>query len=338
MKDPIHVLVTLELNADQQAQIQAVSDRVLLTVHPARKAKEVPEEIWLPTQALFTFNAMPKPEAVPGLKWLHFYFAGIDSIIDHPLLAKEGLRVTGMSGANASQVAEHALALMLGLGRRIPMLYDLQIRNRWLMDRESYQPRPLSGSTVGIVGYGSIGREIARLLQPFGVTILATKRDVMHPEDTGYTPEGLGDPGGDLFNRLYPPEAIRSMLSECDYVVVTTPLTPETRGLIDSTHFEAMIDGAIIVDVSRGGVIDHDALFDALEAKKLGGVGLDVFPEEPLPADNFLWEMPNVILTPHLAGISPHYLQQGVDLFAINLERYLSGETLFNRIDLKKGY
>ena len=191
---------------------------------------------------------------------------------------------------------------------------------------------------MGIIGYGSLGRELARLLKPFGVTILATKRDVMHPEDQGYTPEGLGDPEGDLFDRLYPPEATRSMLGLCDFVVIALPLTSATQRAFGKEEVEAMKRGAVLVDVGRGGVLDHDALLDALDEGRLSGVGLDVFPEEPLDADNFLWEQQNVIITPHLAGISPHYLQQGVDLFAANLARYLSSEPLFNIIDIKKGY
>jgi phosphoglycerate dehydrogenase-like enzyme len=199
-------------------------------------------------------------------------------------------------------------------------------------------PRELRGSTVGIAGYGSVGRQIARLLQPFGVSILAAKRDVMHPEDTGYTQDGLGDPGGDFFQRLYPVQAIGSMLRECDYLVVTLPHTPETHGLIGAAELAALRPGAALVDISRGGVVDQGALIQALQDRRLAGAALDVFAEEPLPANSALWKMPNVIISPHIAGNSPSYNERAVELFAENLHRFLAGLPLYNRFDAQKGY
>ena len=186
--------------------------------------------------------------------------------------------------------------------------------------------------------YGSISREIARLLVPFGVNILAAKRNAMDPTDRGYMPEGLGDPEGNLFKRLYPIEALKSMLKECDFVIVSLPLTPQTRGMIGVEEIRAMKPGAFLVDCGRGGIVDHAALLQALQEKHLAGAALDVFPQEPLPADNPIWKQPNVIVSPHVAGVSKNFDAHATELFAANLRRYIEGAAVYNRFDLEKGY
>jgi phosphoglycerate dehydrogenase-like enzyme len=171
-----------------------------------------------------------------------------------------------------------------------------------------------------------------------GATVLAAKRDVMHPEDSGYTIPGLGDPGGDLFNRLYPFQALRSMLKDCDFVVVAAPLTGETRGMFGAGELAAMKPAAYLINLARGGVVDQAALTQALQEKRIAGAALDVFAEEPLPASSPLWKLSNVIISPHIGGMSVHYNQRAVDLFAENLKRYLSSTPLLNQFDLQRGY
>jgi phosphoglycerate dehydrogenase-like enzyme len=249
------------------------------------------------------------------------------------------MNITNMSGASAPQMAEHAVMMMLALGHHLPEVFAHQKRSEWPSGRwELFNPHELRGSTAGIVGYGSIGRQIARLLQVFGVTVLATKRDVLHPEDNGYTLEGLGDPDGNLVNRLYPPQALCSMLKECDYVVVTLPLTTTTRGLLGVKELAVLKPSAFLVDISRGEIVDHNVLIPLLREHKIAGAALDVYPVEPLPADSPLWKLPNVILTPHIAGFSPHYDERAVDLFVQNLQRYLEELPLYNRLDLSLEY
>ena len=183
--------------------------------------------------------------------------------------------------------------MMLTLSHKVPALLAYQKKAEWAKDRfERFTPFELRGKTVGIIGYGSIGRQVARLLQPFGVKVLATKRDAMRPTDSGYTPEELGDPNGDLVHRLYPAPALRSMVKECDFIIVTVPLTPQTVNLIDEELLSALRPGAFLIDVSRGGVINHPALINALKTGKLAGAALDVFPEEPLPNSSPLWQLP----------------------------------------------
>lgn len=338
MSDVIHTLITVDLPEAELARLQALSERLLVTHHPTRPGEEIPDEIWQPTEVLLTYRAWPQPQQAPNLRWVQYYLAGVDGLADLPLFKDEGINLTSMSGANASQTAEHALTLLLALGRRLPELHALQRRSEWLPSRNDYHPVEVRGSTVGIVGYGSIGRQVARLLHGMGATILASKRDLMHPEERGYQPEGQGDPQGELFTRLYPPEALRSMFKECDFVVITTPLTEHTRGLVGAKELAALKPEAYLVDVSRGGVVDADALLEALRQHRLAGAALDVFSEEPLPSDSPFWELPNVLLTPHVAGVSPHYTSRAVDLFRENLRRYLEGRPLLNRINLNSGY
>jgi phosphoglycerate dehydrogenase-like enzyme len=171
-----------------------------------------------------------------------------------------------------------------------------------------------------------------------GAKVLATKSDAMHPADGGYVPQGMGDSQGDFVHRLYPAQALKSMLKECDFIVVTVPLTSETRGLVDAQMLYACKPGAYLVDVSRGGIVDHIALIKALLEHRLAGAALDVFPEEPLPKKSPLWEMPNVIITPHIAGVSAHYDERAMALFAENLSRYVADLPLLNIFDFKKGY
>ncbi|RME87604.1 MAG: D-2-hydroxyacid dehydrogenase [Anaerolineae bacterium] len=337
---PVDVLITLPFTPDLVSLLQEVSPRLRVTVHRARRPEEVPEDLWARCDVLYTTpSVLPTPEQAPRLRWIQFHYAGIDKALSAPILRKPDVLVTTLSGAAVPQMGEYVLTMLLALGHRLPAMMESKRKSEWPADRwERFSPRELRDSTVGIVGYGSVGREVARLLRAFGATVLATKRDAMHPADTGYTPEGLGDPQGECVRRLYPRTALRSMARECDFLVVAVPLTPETRGLVNAEVFAAMKPGAFLVDISRGGVVDQEALIEALQSGRLGGAALDVFPEEPLPSDNPLWSLPNVIISPHIAGDSPHYDARAARLFAENLRRYLAGQPLYNLFDPERGY
>jgi phosphoglycerate dehydrogenase-like enzyme len=282
---------------------------------------------------------IPDLNLAPNLHWIQYHYAGVDFILDSPLLQKNDLQITNMSGASAIQEGEYILGMLLALGHRMPELFQNQIKHDWPTDRwEKFSPYELTNSTVGLVGYGSIARETARLLQPFGVTILAAKRNAMNPLDTGYTIEGHGDPEGNLFTRLYPILAIKSMIKECDFVVVLLPLTSQTRGLFDAEVLHAMKPSSYLIVASRGGIVDESALIQALNEKAIAGAVLDVFSREPLPVESPLWKAPNVILTPHVSGFSPNYKERAGNMFVENLKRYLHGEPLFNRVDEERSY
>lgn len=335
----INVLVPFPLEDTLITRLRGVSPKFNITIVPVGNIDDISTEQWEKTEILFTENILPTPEKAKSLKWIQFTYSGLDRWSNNPLFSVPGLQITTLSGATVSQIAEHAIMMMLALGHKIPLMMTSQRKSDWPKDRlEKYQPFELRGSTVGIVGYGSIGRQIAHLLTPFGATVLATKRDAKSPEDFGFTHEGIGDPDGSKVHRLYPAEALKSMLKQSDFIVICVPLTRQTIGLLDSTTMAAIKPGAFLIDISRGRIVDHSSLIKALQEGKLAGAALDVFPEEPLLPDNPLWGMPNVIITPHIADNSRNYMDQACHLFSENLHRYLAGLPLFNLFNAEKGY
>jgi len=336
---PIETLITVPFTEPLVNRLQGISPKLNITSVLVSRPEDIPDELWARTEILYTATIWPDPARVPALQWIQSHFAGIDRYVNEPMARKEGLRITTMSGAAAPQMAEYAVGMLLALGRKIPAILGSQKKSEWPKDRfERFMPVELRGKTVGIVGYGSIGRQVARLLQPFGVTVLATKQNAKQPQDKDYNIEGIGDLQGDFVHRLYPAQALRSMLKECHFVVVAVPLTPTTRGILDAAALEALQPGAFLVDISRGGIVDHGALLEALKSGKLAGAALDVFPEEPLPVSSPLWQTSNLIITPHISGGSPYYNERAVELFSENLHRYLGGLTLYNLFDPRRGY
>src|SRR3990170_191039 len=332
------VLMTVRFPDSLVQRVRAVSPRLRVEVHPASNGSELPGHLLPDVEILYAVRAWPDPEPAPSLRWIQFHYAGIDHVADHPLLRGD-VRVTTLSGAAVPQMAEFVLMAILGLGRRLPRLERDRADKRWAENRfERFRPIDLDGSTVGIVGYGSVGREVARLCRAFGARVLAVKRDLKQLTDDNYALQDRGDPRADLPTRIYPPQALASMAAECDFLVITVPLTAETRGMVGRAVFQKMNPTACLIDVSRGGVVDHNALVEALSEKRLGGAALDVYPVEPLPASSPLWEMPNVILSPHIAGASGRYFEQATALFAANLQRYISDQPLLNEFDPQRGY
>ncbi|MBN1231689.1 MAG: D-2-hydroxyacid dehydrogenase [Anaerolineales bacterium] len=333
------VLIAFNISEKRAKKIEEQFPSINLHVVPAKTAEEIPDDLWEKTEVLYTENVFPVQSKAPALRWIQLNWAGIDGFTDIPILYDKRISVTNMSGANAIQVAEFIIAMILALGHHIPKLIANQKESEWPKDKwQQLQPVELFGSTVGIIGYGSIGRQVARLSHSAGASVLATKKDMMNPKDTGYTPENVGDPEGDYFQRLYPVQAVSSMVSDCDFVVVTTPLTKETTGLVNEKVLQKMKSSAFLIDISRGGIVNHNALIDALKNGVIAGAALDVFPEEPLPEDSPLWKMDNVIISPHNSGNSKEYMKRAVDLFSENLSRYLDKTPLYNVVNLEKGY
>jgi phosphoglycerate dehydrogenase-like enzyme len=212
--------------------------------------------------------------------------------------------------------------MCLAIARRLPQLFDLQRERTWQPLRGS----ELGGLTVGIVGYGSIGADIARLLAPFGTRIVATRR---HPE--------LGS--GELSNvEVWGVERLHDLLQTADVVVIAAPLTDTTAGLIGAAELQEMPGHAWLINIARGRLVDELALRRALAAGWIGGAVLDVFDEEPLPADSPLYDTPNLVITPHTSWSSDRVLERSIDLFVANLERYLADQPLENLVDLEAGY
>ena len=252
----------------------------------------------------------------------------MDAIVTPALLARD-VAITNASGVHGPNIAEHVLAMMLMFTRGLPKLFRAQLARRWDRNQTSRSEAfaELTGKTLLIVGLGRIGEAIASRARPFGVRLLAAKRD----------PAARHDPAVPV-DELLPMDALDDALPRADHVCVTVPLTPATRHLIDARRIARLGAGAYLYNVSRGAVIDEAALVEALRAGRLAGAGLDVFEEEPLPAQSPLWDLDNVILTPHVAGLTPLYYQRTAALFADNLERFLSGRPLANRYDPARGY
>ena len=334
----IPVIITVDLPDRLIDRLRSVSPHLKIRVHPTGEASDIPDEQLGEMEILYTRRALPEPEQVPNLRWIQFHWSGIDPFVEHSLLRSD-VFVTTLSGAAVPQMAEYALTMMMAASHHLPDMLDHKRRKHWPEDRFTrFRPQELRGSTVGIVGYGSIGREIARLCQAFGARVLVTKRDLKSLEHKGYQLEGLGDPQAELPNRIYPPQALASMAAECDFLVITVPLAPQTRGLVGEKVLRRMKPTAYLIDVSRGGVVDHGALVEALKDHWIAGAALDVYPVEPLPESSPLWELPNAILSPHVAGTSGQYLERAAELFSENLRRYIANEPLLNRYDPKLGY
>jgi len=335
----IKVLCTLRFTDKQLDKLRAVSPRLVVEQRTCHNAEEVGEALDADTEVLYAFH-LPHDllNKAPRLRWVQLHSAGADHLLGHPIMNSDVL-ITTTSGIHAPPIAEYAFASMLAWSRRVPKMLYYQNRREWPQGRwELFVGQELRGATLGIVGYGSIGREVGRLGKCFGMRVVATKRSVGQVADTGYRVPGTGDPEGQILNRIYPPEQLREMLAECDYVVISLPLTPDTRGLIGEEELRAMKPNAYLVNISRGGIVDEAALIKALQEGWIAGSGLDVFEEEPLPPDSPLYDLDNVILSPHVAGFSPHYDERASDLFAENLRRYLAGVELLNLVDKEVGY
>jgi phosphoglycerate dehydrogenase-like enzyme len=338
--DTVHVVLTVKFSRDIQTRLEEISPRIRLHVHPARQSNDIPNRIWKNADVLYTTNILPPPGTETKLRWVQSHFAGVDSLFAHPFLKEHpSIILTSTSGIHATNMGEYVIGMILALGHHLPEMLDDQRRQDWSEQRfDRFEPLELRNSTVGILGYGSIGREVARLCKVFGATVLATKKDLKTLEDEGYRVEGTGDPEGDLFDRLYPPEATAYMVKDCDFVVITLPLTESTKNSFDEEIVKAMKPGSYLINVGRGGIVVEDALLDALESGKLAGAAMDVFATEPLPANHPLWKAPNFILTPHISGNTADYNEKAAAVFEDNLRRYLEGRPLKNVVSREMGY
>jgi phosphoglycerate dehydrogenase-like enzyme len=337
---PLRVLVTVYFTEDLIARLGAVSPRYEILHRPTRLASDIAADTWAKADILYLAHVLPEGP-LPSLKWVQSHYAGVDNLLYAPFLKdKTEVVITSTVGIHATNIAEYVLGMFLRFGHKMPQMMKAQAAREWSEERfERFLPLELRGSTVGIVGYGAIGREIARLVRAFGGRVLACKRDAKTPEEGEvFRLEGTGDPDGQYFERLYPPQALATMVKDCHFVVITTPLTPATRGLYSRKVFEAMKDGSYLVNVGRGGVVDEVALLEALRSGKLAGAAFDVFEQEPLPPDHPLWTAPNLIITPHICGNHRDYSAKAAQVFEENLRRYIEGKPLLNRVNREAGY
>jgi phosphoglycerate dehydrogenase-like enzyme len=268
--------------------------------------------------------------------------AGVNTLQDHPLFRDTLIPLTTTSGVHAATIAEYAITVLLALAHRVPRMVEWHAKRGWPPDEDRWRlfvPAEIRGATLGVIGYGSIGRELARIAtSAFGMTVLACKRDPAARADRGYGLPGTGDPEGALPAEWFGPEALSRMLPRCDVVVLCAPLTPETRRLVDRAAIASMKPTAYFVNVGRGDTVDEAALARALADGRIAGAAIDVFAEEPPPAGHPFYALDNVILSPHVSGFLPSYDDRCAELFAENLRRFLRGAPLLNLVDRVRGY
>ncbi|MBA3416777.1 MAG: D-2-hydroxyacid dehydrogenase [Chloroflexia bacterium] len=351
----VNVLSTMAFPDEWLERVRTVSPRLTVTQYTAATAAEVPAALWRETDVLYTGSALPDPSQAPRLRWVQLDTSGVDHVQTTGLWAT-GVEFTTLNGVAPSNMAEFAVMMMLAFGHRLRLMVELQGRREWPTFQERwdrFMPSELRGATVGIVGYGSIGREIGRLAHALGMRVLAMRRSGTGAGAGAGAGAGLGEgataretyripslaqttnPEPD---RVFLPAQLAEMLPECDYVVLIVPYTAATRHMIDERALRAMKPSAVLVNLARGGVVDETVLVRALREGWIAGAALDVFEEEPLPADHPLWSMPNVLISPHVAGLTPHYHERVMGVFAANLQRFLDDQPLLNRVDRERGY
>ncbi len=255
---------------------------------------------------------LPALFRLEGLRWFHTFSAGVDSPV-FQLLIDRGTLLTNSSGASAPAIAQYVLAMMLHRAKRIDDWREQQKRHEWLQ----IPAGELTGQTAGIIGTGAIGGEVARLAQAFGMRVIGARRSA---KPTRYVDEQVS------MRRL------PYLLKQSDFVVIACPLTKETEGLIGERELRAMKPTATLINIARGRVIDEAWLIRALEERWIAGACLDVFTIEPLPETSPLWDLPNVIVTPHNSGFSPLNLDRSMAIFLDNLDRFARGKKLRNLV------
>ena len=317
-------------DAELIKRIQSVSRRIkvtdasqLLFAEQGDNSKKAELDALLAeTEVMFGFVPPENVTArAPKLKWFQVTSAGVDRHQGTEIWNSQ-VTLTGVSGIHATPIGEFVMGLMLMFAKQTPLSFKMMQTREW----QRYLSGTLRGKTVGIIGLGHIGGEVARLSQAFGMKVVATRRS-----------SKAGDKAKNV-DLLLPNSRMKELLGQSDYVVLTLPLTPETTHIIGEAELKAMKPTAYIMNIGRGSLIDQDALIKALAEKRIAGAGLDVTVPEPLPKDNRLWDFDNVILSPHISGGMEDYMLRATELFCENLKRYIAGKKLLNVIDKKKGY
>lgn len=323
MKDrPVDILVMTNkiFSVDDELKkiIMDTKKKVAVTVVPASK---VTEEMISKAEIIFGWPKQDDLLRAKKLRWLHLPSAGADSYIDKNSYANKDILLTNSSGVYGLPIAEHVFAMILSYNRNLQEYARLKKEKSWNMILNT---KDFYGSTVGIIGMGDIGKEVAIRAKVWGARVLAVKRKQSEKPD--------------YIDEIYLTEEMDEVLKLSDYIVITLPATNKTKGIISKEKIALMKPNSFLVNIGRGELIDQEALVDALKENRIGGAGLDVMTPEPLPDDNPLWELSNVIITQHSSGLSAGNDARRVKIFADNLKRYLNNETLINIVDFSEGY
>jgi phosphoglycerate dehydrogenase-like enzyme len=298
------------------------ADTVLHAVDDDQARELIPE-------AEIAFAAFITPDqlrAARRLQWVHCPAAGVSHML-YPQMVESRVTITNGRGTSAETIAEHVLAVVLALFRRLPVAHTRQAEHLWAQDEIASPPgnRTIAGSSVLIVGLGSIGVATATRLQALGATVTGIRR----------RPDAAPVPG---VASVHSPEALHQLLPDADVVVLAAPQTMTTKGVIGEAELGRMKRDAVLVNVSRGALIDEDALVRALRSGALAGAALDVFRDEPLAPDHPMWDLPNLLITPHVSGFRRDHWDAAVALFVENRRRFAAGQPLLNVVEKREGY
>ena len=296
---------------------QATDGIALIEIATPEEAKAHYED----AEMVASFPArMPDISLLPSAKWLHSFSAGVDRIMT-PAVAQSDIILSNSRGVHATPIAEHIMAFMLNFSRGFVRSFPNQQKHIWQKDRTLTEIRD---SRVLIVGLGEIGSEAARLAHAFGAHVHALVRTARS--------------GPEYIEKMGTLENLDHELAEADFVVITLPHTDETHHLFNKEKFAKMKSSAVLINIGRGGIVHESELIEALRNHVIAGAGLDVTETEPLPANSPLWDMENVMITPHHSGLSHKYMDRAIDLLAKNMSAYLAGDTLPTEVDKKLGY
>ena len=279
-------------------------------------------------EIVFTLSLRPDQfKAAQRLKWIHCPAAAVHQFI-YPELTQSDVTLTNGRDVHGPVVAEQVMALIFALAKKLPQAVGFQQKHIWGQEpmwNSLPHPREIAGATLGLVGLGSIGRAVVRHASALGMRVIATRE---HPEKG--RPEGVAE--------VLPSSDIAVLLGQSDYVVLAAPVTADTQRLMDARRLAQMKAHACLINVGRGQLVDETALVHALRHGTIAGAALDVFDQEPLPADSPLWDLENLLITPHMGGLTEKLWQRQYALFSENLRRYLNHQPLLALVDKQKGY
>lgn len=323
-----------ELTAEHRAAVA----RLVPGVELVTAAESDPDKLAGADVDVLVTEPVPRDLAKwPRLRWVQLLSAGSNHLSGHPIWQTD-IAVTNASGTHSVPIAQYITVTWLMMMHRMPELLEFKPSRTW-PNRGALAGRVVRGMTAGIIGYGGIGRESARQLRALGMRILCLKRDPDDRVHHGGNPfPGTGDPDGSIPEAWYGPEQIGDFLGECDLVVITVPSTPATEGFIGAKELARLKPGARLILISRGGIVDDAALAGALRSGRLAGAAVDCFVKEPTPPDHPFFDVPNLIMTPHMSGVFTDYWPVLFTLFAENLRRHTAREPLLNVVDSARGY
>ena len=331
-RGPANILVALPVDADGLARVRAsAAGGPVDCIDWLPPDTELPAELIRERTVLLADFVPRNLSAMAHLRWLQLGSAGYEQLSGLPL-RRMGIRVTNASGVNDVAIAEWCVAMLLAFERDLPEMLRLQAGHAWER-REKFQSE-LRGRRVGIVGYGNIGRETARLCRALGMEVWAMSRGPIGPRPLRYAVPDTGDPQGVIPSRRFGLDEMAEFLPHLDHLVLTAALNPGSRHLLGARELRLLPPRAVLLNPARAHLVEETALVQALRAGWIAGAALDSHYREPLSAGDPFWELGNVVITPHISGSggSPRYLSRLWELFALNLERYLAGQPLLNEV------